>query len=467
MAFTSLTYFVFLALTVGAVRVTRGVAREWVLLGASFVFYGFWDLRFVPVLLTLGAGTYLAGRRLAANRKDRAWLVFPVAAILAVLGIFKYSGMVVSLANWLLPDALRITLPSIILPLGISFYTFECVSYLLDVHQGSPGLTPFRRFLLFPAFFPHLIAGPILRVKEFGPQLDKLEAPSDAESVAGIDRILIGLLKKVLLANTLGTFVDQGFSAAKNSALDNWSLAFAFGLQIYFDFSAYTDIAIGSSRLVGLKLPENFNLPYHARNPSDFWNRWHITLSRWIRDYLFFPLNLKAGRRIWLRYVYLVEVMTLVGLWHGAGLGFILWGAWHGVLMVGHRVLESRIKRVPKAVARVAGLVGPAITFILVNAAWILFRAPTIGQSSSMLASMFSLKGLRPAFSVNDYMILAFAMGFYFVLEPWLKRIGERTGSAVAAERLVFWARPAFYGASLMLLFMFDRSNVAFIYFQF
>jgi hypothetical protein len=159
--------------------------------------------------------------------------------------------------------------------------------------------------------------------------------------------------------------------------------------------------------------------------------------------------------------------MGLVGLWHGAGLSFILWGVWHGLLMVAHRLLEPRVKRLSKAMSRVAGLAGMASTFVLVNAGWILFRAPTIQQSASMLASMFSLRGVRPSFGVNDYMLVAFALGAYFVLEPGLKRIGDRTGNAVSKERLVFWLRPAFYGLAIMLLFMFDRSNVAFIYFQF
>jgi alginate O-acetyltransferase complex protein AlgI len=468
MLFTSVTYLVFLSVVVPLVRLAKGVWRERVLLGASFVFYAAWDVRFLAVLLGIGLFTFWAGGRIAQGKKRFALVAWPIAAILLVLSVFKYTGMLVELVNVVLPAAMRLPIPAIILPLGISFFTFECISYLIDLHQGAKQLLPLRRFLLFPAFWPHMVAGPILRIKEFAPQVEKLRDATAGDVLFGVDRILVGLAKKVLLADSLGAFVEQGFPAGgANSAVDSWALAVAFGLQIYFDFSSYTDIAIGAARMVGIHLPENFNLPYHAASPTDFWNRWHMTLSRWIRDYLFFPLNMKAGRRIWLRYVYLVLAMTLVGLWHGAGLGFILWGTWHGLLMVGHRLLQGPARRLSDRQLVVAGWMGRLVTLALVSAGWVLFRGQTVRQSGAMLWNMFTLKGLRPAYSVNDYLLLVFAVLLYFALSPALQRLTTRDPATDDSRRWTFWLRPFVYAATIALLFMFDRSNVAFIYFQF
>jgi len=474
MSFTSYTYLAFLLVAVVLVRLTSGRVREVTLLLLSLVFYAAWDVRFVPVLLAVGVFTYFAAHAVArrdgdaaVSRRRLAWLAWSIAGVLGVLAVFKYSTMLVELVN-LLPFA-RLPVPNLVLPLGISFFTFECVSYLLDVYKGGKELVPLRRFLLFPAFWPHMVAGPILRIKEFAPQLEAATPARAAEILAGIDRLLIGWLKKLVLANALAPLVDQGFSngAVANSAIDDWVLALAFGLQIYFDFSSYTDIAIGSARMLGFKFPENFNLPYHADSPTEFWNRWHMTLSRWIRDYVFFPLNLRAGRRVWLRYVYLVLVMALVGLWHGAGLCFVLWGAWHGALMVGHRLLQGPARRLPEWTEKPLAVAGRLATLALVNAGWILFRSPTVGQAGRMLRTMFTLRGLKPAFSVNDYLVVILALGAYLAVEPLLKRFVDRDPLAVDYTRLRFWLRPLAYGVALDLVFMFDKSNVAFIYFQF
>ncbi len=218
--------------------------------------------------------------------------------------------------------------------------------------------------------------------------------------------------------------------------------------------------------MVGFTFPENFNLPYHASTPTDFWNRWHMTLSRWIRDYLFFPLNLRAGKRIWLRYVTLLVVMTLVGLWHGAGLGFILWGTWHGALLVAHRLLQGKARDWPSPLQIAFDIAGRLATLALVNAAWILFRAPTVRQAGAMLGSMFRLRGLKPAYSVNDYILVLFAIAVYVGIEPLFKRHVDRDPAKIDYARWTFWLRPAAYSVALWLIFMYDRSNVAFIYFS-
>ncbi len=469
MLFTSYTYLVFLVLAVLVIRLTRGIAREYVLLAASLVFYAWWDVRFLVVLLGLGAFTYMAGRGIARHRGRPRALILPIAAILLVLGVFKYTGLLVDLINLMRPADSLWSLPGIILPLGISFYTFECVSYLIDVYKGGEELQPLRRFLLFPAFWPHMVAGPILRLKEFAPQLSALGPVTAASTLYGVDRVLAGLVKKLVIANALAEFVDRGFAGdvSQVSGLDSWVLALAFGLQIYFDFSAYTDIAIGSARLVGFVFPENFNLPYHATSPSEFWNRWHMTLSRWIRDYVFFPLNLKAGRRIWLRHAYLVFTMALVGLWHGAGLTFVLWGVWHGVLMVTHRLCQPVGRRLPAFVGSVWGGIGFVATVALVNAGWVLFRATSVSQAFELFGEMFTLQNLTPAYGVNDYLTCLGAIAAYLVAEPLLKKLWDRNPDVTGISELSYWLRPAFYVVALTLTMMFDTTSTAFIYFQF
>jgi D-alanyl-lipoteichoic acid acyltransferase DltB (MBOAT superfamily) len=463
MEFTSFSYVVFLIPAVVLLRQLRGVAREWGMLLLSLIFYGTWDYRYVPLLIGIAAFTWYAGRSIAQQRGQVRRLWGPIVVILAILAVFKYSPMIVDVVNRLARS--RVEPLDIILPLGISFFTFECISYLLDVYKGEKQLVPFRRFLLFPSFWPHMIAGPILRIKEFGPQLEATTNPTAGETLLAIDRILVGWIKKSVLANALAGVVDAGFKgAAQNTAIDNWMLAVAFGLQIYFDFSAYSDIAIGSARLVGITFPENFNLPYHSKSPSEFWTRWHMTLSRWIRDYLFFPLNLRAERRLWLRYAFLVLVMSAVGLWHGAGFSFILWGTWHGALMVFHRLVEKRAVFLP---AKLRGSLGFVITFALVQAGWIFFRAPAFEQAVAMLGTMFTMRGLRPSYPVNDYLLVALAGALYFLVEPVARRVITRDAASVDFSRPTFWLRAPVYALSLQLIFMFDTSNVAFIYFQF
>jgi alginate O-acetyltransferase complex protein AlgI len=455
----------FLAVFACLIRFVNQKSREWVLLLGSLAFYAAWDVRFVFLLVGLGAYTFYWGQRFAQRNKNFRELLLAIGGILAVLGYFKYTGMLVELFNSFAGPTGRVSIPSIVLPLGLSFYTFECISYLLDIFKGGQPLLPFRRFLLFPSFWPHMVAGPILRIKEFAPQLESYKVATWHDVTAGIDRIIIGLVKKLALANSLATIVDHGFGngARANSAVDNWVLAFAFGLQIYLDFSSYSDIAIGSARVLGFTFPENFELPYHAASPSDFWNRWHMTLSRWIRDYVFFPLNLKFGARKNMRYVTLIGAMALVGLWHGAGLTFILWGVWHGVLMTLHRLIQPWTKpRVTRSVALKA--VGHAVTVLSIMAGWIWFRASTVAQAGRMLASMFLMRGIKPALSFNDYLLVLFCAVEYLAIEPVFRKMIRHAPSPTSTFG---WLRPVSYVLAFELVFMFDQSNVAFIYFQF
>jgi alginate O-acetyltransferase complex protein AlgI len=281
-------------------------------------------------------------------------------------------------------------------------------------------------------------------------------------------------VQKNLLANTLGGLIDEGFiptAALTNSTVDNWFLAIGFGLQIYFDFASYSNMAIGAAQLMGIKLPENFRHPYHAGTPPEFWTRWHMTLSRWIRDYLFFPINAKyAGARLPL-YASLIGIMGLVGLWHGAGWGFIVWGLLHGVYLVLFRIWDSLVTNRPRLKASAAArLAWRAFTLVAVTAAWVPFRAGTLGQAGRMLGSMFGRPRLDVSYGVNSYLIVALIAG-YAAIEPWLSARWDALLAKSEAGNRDLWLRyalrPVLYAIGLFLFLIFDDQDRAFIYFQF
>ena len=373
-----------------------------------------------------------------------------VVTIVAVLGVFKYGRFATEnlgiLGNWLGLES-----PSLIwrvaLPLGISFYSLEAISYLLDTRQGRVKSATFGDLSLFIMFWPHLVAGPIVRARELFPQL-RFDKPFESRFVfAGLDRLLLGLVQKNLIADTIGSWVDDGFlpkAAALNTTIDNWALAIAFGIQIYFDFAAYSNMAIGAAQLIGITLPENFRFPYHAANPADFWSRWHMTLSRWIRDYLFFPLNAGFQDNKLRLYVRLVAVMGIVGLWHGAGWGFILWGLMHGVYLATYRAFESWRGESPQPLAMRIGL--RLTTLGAIVAAWVPFRAVSLEQAMTMLKSMFGGFSFGFSYSVNFYLMALFWCA-WIALEPTfgklLARMGDpgRPGFVGAAERQSFASR--------------------------
>jgi D-alanyl-lipoteichoic acid acyltransferase DltB (MBOAT superfamily) len=346
----------------------------------------------------------------------------------------------------LLGSGLELAIPHWVLPLGISFYMFEAISYIVDVIRKRERVHGFWDFQLFISFFPKLIAGPILRAKEFLPQIERGNLrPTISGAREGLWLLASGLFLKLVMANTLAPQVDEAFarSASSLGPMDVWLMAVAFGLQIYFDFSSYTRMAIGSAKLCGIQLVENFNYPYSATNPVDFWNRWHMSLSRWIRDYLFFPL---AGNRPTLGSMLRAALvaMTLCGLWHGAGWTFVLWGFYHGLLICGTHVV--RFEREPKSVSsrtprsaasRIPSFLTTPLatiaTFALVSLGWILFRSyDNVTQAFTLLST-----ALRPwqahsrAFGGTFYAETA-GMLVLVWMAPTATRIWERL-SAYAA----------------------------------
>jgi alginate O-acetyltransferase complex protein AlgI len=379
--------FAFLPITVavfwviGRGRVDRP-ARVWLVL-ASLFFYGWWDPRYLALIIGSVALNYTVGAAMRRNpTRRRPLLVVGITADLAVLAYFKYLDFLIGTADAV--AGVSWPLQHIALPLGISFFTFEQIAYLVDTYRdGGRDHRPLD-FTLFVVFFPRLIAGPILRPHEMFPQLEREGTRASATDTAvGLTVFIIGLAKKILIADVVAPSANAVFAAAAHGVpvhlFEAWGGALAYTIRLYFDFSGYSDMAIGLAMLFGLRLPLNFNSPYKATSIIDFWRRWHMTLSRFLRDYLYIPLggNRRGPVR---RYLNLMITMLLGGLWHGASWTFVVWGGLHGVyLLINHAW--------PRVFNRVT-------TFIAVVVGWVFFRAPTVTAASTMLAGMIGLHGI-------------------------------------------------------------------------
>ncbi len=478
MQFNSYSYLVLLLCAVAVFWALPVRARRWFVLAVSIGFYATWSPGFVLVPITLCAGVFVMARKIATGSNSATWYRAGIIYALAFLIVFRYHDAVSASLFWL-GRSFRIapagTLLWAIVPVGISFYTFEAISYLIDVRQGRAKPTRFSDLFLFVMFWPHLLAGPIVRFRELAPQLNFDKKFELSMLISGLDRLVWGLVQKNLLADSLSRFVDEGFLAqttGANTSVDNWFLAAAFGLQIYFDFAAYSNMAIGAAKLIGITLPENFRFPYFAKNPSDFWQRWHITLSRWIRDYLFFPINVRfQGAPIPL-YFSLLGIMAIVGLWHGAGAGFVIWGVMHGVYLVMYRIWESvQQKTSNMKPSRLTNFLWQTGTLVAVVAAWVPFRATSLRQTGEMLRSMFFTFSPRISFSLDFYLITVMVAGVC-ILEPFVRDWFARLDAAVeqhvmlgAANLYLF--RPVLYAMGLLLFLIFSEREVQFIYFQF
>ena len=359
----------------------RGRWRNGVLLAFSLIFYAWGGVGLLPVLAASCVLSWAGGLLAAPGRPcRRGALVLLVAADVAILGYFKYTGFLVENLNAL---GLDLAAPAVALPAGISFFTFQAIAYVADVYRGTvPPERNLGKVALFTAFFPQLLQGPILRYGDFGPQMeDRRETAADA--AAGATRFCFGLAKKVLLADMLGQVANGAFSAGSRltTALA-WLGAAAYTLQLYFDFSGYTDMAIGLGRVFGFRLPENFNYPYLAKSATEFWRRWHMTLSLWFRDYVYIPLggNRCSRRR---QVLNLLAVWLLTGLWHGAAWTFVLWGLYYAALLMGEKFLWGR------ALEKLPGPVRHGYALVLITVGWVIFRAADLAQTGQMLSAMF------------------------------------------------------------------------------
>ena len=355
--------------------------RNTVLLIFSLAFYCWGGVALLPALLVSCGGNGAAARGAAPGHQGRkAVYGIALAGNLLMLGYFKYTGFLLENLQAL---GLDVTVPSIALPAGISFFTFQAMAYLTDVYRGTiPAERSLPRLTLFMAFFPQLLQGPILRYGEFAPALTQRQENSE-DAAAGATRFCFGLAKKVLLADSLGVIADAAFSSGDRLTMSlAWLGGIAYTLQLYFDFSGYTDMAIGLGRIFGFRLPENFNYPYISKSASEFWRRWHMTLSFWFRDYVYIPLGgnrCSRGRQI----LNLMAVWMLTGLWHGSAWNFVLWGLYYALLLMGEKFLWGKfLEKLPAAVRHVYALV-------LIIIGWVLFRSGSLAQVGQMVAAMF------------------------------------------------------------------------------
>jgi len=365
---------------------------------ASIIFYGWWDYRYVPLLLASIAANYYCGfhiGRAERNSAKKFWLVIAVISNLALLAYYKYADFFLLSMNGLVGSEFQPL--NIVLPIGISFFTFTQIAFLVDTYQGKVREYRFVHYVLFVTYFPHLIAGPVLHHKEMMPQFaDMATYKAMAENFAvGLTIFFIGLAKKVLIADNLSPYANGLFDAPESpSCFIAWGGVLAYAFQLYFDFSGYSDMAIGLSRIFGIHLPLNFSSPYKAENISEFWRRWHMTLSRFLRDYLYVALGGNRHGRI-RRYINLMLTMVLGGLWHGAGWNFAIWGGLHGAYLVINHAWAAFAQKMRLPVGtRLWRATATLLTFLAVCLAWVFFRAADLPTALRIVDGLIGLQGI-------------------------------------------------------------------------
>ena len=472
MVFNSIQFLLFFVVVYGAYRLLPHRPQNWLLLAASYWFYAAWDWRFLGLLIGSTVIDYAVARYLerTADGRRRRWAVaVSLAFNLGVLGFFKYFGFFSDNLRVLLSGiGLDVSLPMlrVLLPIGISFYTFMTMSYVIDVYRRE--IEPTRDFLdfaVFVAFFPHLVAGPILRASSLIPQIARPRRPPAAQIPAGLWLIGWGRFKKILVADNLGHIADAVFApGASPSGPEVLIGVYAFAFQIYGDFSGYSDIAIGLSKLMGIELSINFLFPYSVRSPQEFWRHWHISLSTWLRDYLYVPLGGNRKGRL-LTYRNLMITMLLGGLWHGAAWPFVIWGAYQGSLLVVYRLAGGALRttRWPARLETPAWkLAGWLLMFHLTCYGWLIFRAESATQIGRLTAALAG--GWTAAPSSEQLWSLAFYATPLILLHGW----EARRGDLFAVPRMPLVPRYAVYVAMAYLTLLFGEfSGSQFIYFQF
>ena len=471
MLFNSYIFWLFFGLVFILYRFISLRSQNWLLLFASYVFYAWWDARFIPLLLFAALLNYRAAIRIrdadSPTRKKHT-LIFATCINLGLLAVFKYYGFFsTEFVTFLNGIGVSASLPTIkiILPIGISFFTFKAISYTVDVHRGQ--IEPSRRLAdvaLYITFFPQLLAGPIERAGRLMPQITQPRRRLTPDDFAqGLYLILMGLFMKMVIADNMSSVVNVIFSR-KASTLSGPEVllgVYAFTFQIYGDFAGYSFIARGVGKWLGFDLMVNFKNPYFATNPREFWSRWHISLSTWLRDYLYIPLG---GNRLGKLRTYrnLMTTMLLGGLWHGAGWTFIAWGFLHGLILCGHRAVSPKSKeaQTPPLWKRTLALL---VMFHLVCFTWLLFRADSLSQVGQMLVQ------LATSFHLTKFALFALGMILFFnvptaLYELWL----ERRGDLLALTRVHWAVRGLWYCYLVIMMWYFTpRMQHAFIYFQF
>ena len=474
MLFNSFTFLVFLTIVYSLYLLLNHRWQNWMLLLASYIFYGWWDWRFLAIIAFTTVLDYLVSLRIVQAHTEagqRGWLAVSVGCNLLVLGIFKYfnffAGSFVTLLNTFGVHASWTTL-HIILPIGISFYTFQSISYSIDVYRKQ--IEPPKRFLdyaLYVAFFPQMVAGPIQRATHFLPQVVATRQVNLDQVCRGAFLILYGLFKKSVIADGLASSVGSVFNSSGGySRLDVLIATYLFVLQIYCDFSGYTDIARGVAKLMGFDLSKNFRTPFYAQSPSEYWTRWHISLSSWVKDYVYFPLALHYLRRDGGKldeYKPHIISMTLMGLWHGAAWTYVLWGIYHGSMLI-----LWDISRLPRALKRISKKVLTPLRilfyFQITAISLLIFRAASVHQVGALLHVLLAggthggisipLPSLPTLLGIPLFLALDFA-AYRHALDTFYRRWPEPARGALVAALLI------------LLLMGWSNAPAEFIYFQF
>lgn len=389
--------------------------RQWILVGVSLTFYGIWDWRFLPLLLGQITISWYLGR-ISQSRKQQWPIILGIITNLLSLIIFKYLDFFTASLN----DLFGVTLPqsNLILPIGISFFSFQLISYLMDLQRAeAPQRYQWREFALFVLLFPHLIAGPIVRHHELIPQFSENPHRTGLyrRMASGAVLLTIGMAKKIFFADRLAVIIDPLFTAQKLDFMQSWQAALGFSFQLLLDFSAYTEMAIGIALLFGFILPENFNRPYLATSLRDFWRRWHITLSGFIRDYLYIPMG--GSRHGHARYIAAtLGSMAICGLWHGAGWNYVLWGALHGIGLIICRYWQMLKRPMPV-------VMGWLLTMLFVIFSWVIFRAENMAAALDIMHGMLGMRGFDGEFKKVGLIVSAGAIAIFL---PSAHRIIER-----------------------------------------
>lgn len=471
MLFNSYTFWGFYAVVLLAYRILPHRAQNRLLLLASYVFYGTWDWRFLSLIIFSTIVDFVAGRAMVSPASTEStrkrWLILSLSTNLGLLAVFKYLGFFVESAASLLtlmglePNLWTLR---IILPVGISFYTFQTLSYTIDIYRRQ--LRPcddFLDFALYVSFFPQLVAGPIERARQLLPQIVQPRTVSARDFQLGLYCILLGLFKKVVVADNMALVVNHIFSQPPGSlsALDALLGVYAFAFQIYGDFHGYSLIAQGTAFWLGVRLMDNFRHPYFATSPQDFWRRWHISLSTWLRDYLYIPLGGNRGSSV-ATYRNLLTTMILGGLWHGAAWTFVIWGVIHGGWLAIHRFISER-RPAPAEFGWAGAGVRMFLTFQMVCVTWLFFRADSVPQALGFFGALFG------SYAPSSVTALGFGLLAFFALpmllyEAWVERRGD-----LFAITSVHWVwRVALYTVIAFFLLWFPAPVPSeFIYFQF
>lgn len=466
MVFSSTIFvFLFLPLVLLCYFLAPKKLKNYILLFFSLVFYIFGGPKFLLVLLFVVLIDYIGAILITKTNKKKLFLILTLILNISTLVYFKYTGFFLENVNNIF--GLNITIPDIVLPIGISFYTFQAMSYVIDVYRKKVSLQKnYLTLLLYVSLFPQLVAGPIVRYETIEQEL-KVRKTTFEDVEYGIRRFILGLAKKVIIANQMGALADTIFSSSDISTPVAWLGAIAYMFQIYFDFSAYSDMAIGLGRIFGFKFLENFNFPYISKSITEFWRRWHISLSTWFRDYVYIPLggNRKGIKR---QIINLFIVWLLTGFWHGAEWNFVIWGLYYFIFLMLEKFVFNKV------LAKTPNVIRHIYTLFIVLIGWVIFRCESLDSIKTMFTSMFTLKITE--FSLNELLIYLETYAIYFILAiifsmPVYYKIVDKINS-LKEGRLKLALNILHYGSLIVIfiitiMFLAYSSYNPFIYFRF